>query len=411
MGRLLVAVLGVGATWVAATACTVDAVSLEGKKCPCADGYVCDALSKTCVADGLSFGGVAGKDGGSGGAAGASGTGGLAGDGGTGGTGGVKTGGTGGGGTGGTGGTGGVKTGGTGGGGTGGTGGTGGVKTGGTGGGGTGGTGGGGTGGTGGTGGGCPTGQKLCDGACVSTSSPTHGCASTMSCNPCPSGQPNATASCFVGFCGITCNSSSWGNCDMISSNGCETPLNASGSTAHCGKCNRSCSINHAAATTCTTGSCAPLCTDGYGNCNEASKPAPDDGCETALGNTTGHCGACGNSCSLQGGTLSKFSCAEGKCGCSTASQCEAANGLSGVSCNSALHLCVCEGSTCKQGEACSKEGPKALCSCNGGAACPTGSICCGTGCKNPLTDEDNCGGCGRSCGPAQTCNNGACFG
>ncbi len=117
MGRLLVAVLGVGATWVAATACTVDAVSLEGKKCPCADGYVCDALSKTCVADGLSFGGVAGKDGGSGGAAGASGTGGLAGDGGTGGTGGVKTGGTGGGGTGGTGGTGGVKTGGTGGGG------------------------------------------------------------------------------------------------------------------------------------------------------------------------------------------------------------------------------------------------------------------------------------------------------
>ena len=178
MGRLLVAVLGVGATWVAATACTVDAVSLEGKKCPCADGYVCDALSKTCVADGLSFGGVAGKDGGSGGAAGASGTGGLAGDGGTGGTGGVKTGGTGGGGTGGTGGTGGVKTGGTGGGGTGGTGGTGGVKTGGTGGGGTGGTGGGGTGGggtggTGGTGGGCPTGQKLCDGACVSTSSPT----------------------------------------------------------------------------------------------------------------------------------------------------------------------------------------------------------------------------------------------
>ena len=257
MGRLLVAVLGVGATWVAATACTVDAVSLEGKKCPCADGYVCDALSKTCVADGLSFGGVAGKDGGSGGAAGASGTGGLAGDGGTGGTGGVKTGGTGGGGTGGTGG---------------------------------GGTGGGGTGGTGGTGGGCPTGQKLCDGACVSTSSPTHGCASTMSCNPCPSGQPNATASCFVGFCGITCNSSSWGNCDMISSNGCETPLNASGSTAHCGKCNRSCSINHAAATTCTTGSCAPLCTDGYGNCNEASKPAPDDGCETALGNTTGHC-------------------------------------------------------------------------------------------------------------------------
>ncbi len=182
-------------------------------------------------------------------------------------------------------------------------------------GGGLGGTGGGGTGGggTGGTGG-CLSTQKLCSGACVSKLSATYGCSST-SCSPCPSGQPNATPSCLSGLCSISCTSSTWGNCDANNSNGCETPLNASGPTAHCGKCNRSCSNNHAAATTCTTGSCSPLCTDGYGNCNETSKPLPDDGCETALGNTTGHCGVCGNSCSLQGGTLSKFSCAEGKCG------------------------------------------------------------------------------------------------
>lgn len=112
----------------------------------------------------------------------------------------------------------------------------------------------------------------------------------------------------------------------------------------------------------------------------------------------------------VAGGLLSKFTCFGGNCGCSTTSQCEAANGMSGASCNTASHLCMCDAVACKVGEVCLKEGNKAVCSCNGSAACVSGSICCpSAGCVNPQTDKANCGGCGRACSQAQTCVGGSC--
>ncbi|MCE7892211.1 MAG: hypothetical protein DYH12_21335, partial [Sorangiineae bacterium PRO1] len=268
------------------------------------------------------------------------------------------------------------------------------------------------TGGTGGTGG-CLSTQKLCSGACVSKYSTTYGCSSTTSCSPCPAppSGTNSQASCTgTGpVCGLSCTSTNFGNCDGEFGNGCEKALNTS-DPAHCGKCSRTCSMANASSTACSGSSCAPTCNAGWGNCNESSKLVPDDGCESNLNTDSSDCGACGNVCSSQGGLVSKFSCFSGACGCSTTAQCEASNGLSGVSCNTTSHLCVCAGTTCKLGEACIKSGPDAVCSCNGGAACSTGSLCCpGAGCVNPLTNLDNCGGCGRKCGAGKSCSNGQC--
>jgi hypothetical protein len=51
------------------------------------------------------------------------------------------------------------------------------------------------------------------------------------------------------------------------------------------------------------------------------------------------------------------------------------------------------------------------ICSCNGGGDCDGGQICCSSGCKNPWSDEANCGACGHACGDGQTCMGGNCVG
>ncbi len=65
------------AVLVAHYACSVDAVELEGKECPCAAGYTCDPRTRVCII-GNATGGAAGA---TGGAAGATGSGGSAGGG------------------------------------------------------------------------------------------------------------------------------------------------------------------------------------------------------------------------------------------------------------------------------------------------------------------------------------------
>ncbi len=100
-------------------ACTVEPVELDGKRCPCAGGYVCDSALNRCVLPGGAGGtGASGGASPTGGAAGASASGGAAGASGASGSGGSATGGNGGSGgsaTGGNGGSGGSATGGNGG--------------------------------------------------------------------------------------------------------------------------------------------------------------------------------------------------------------------------------------------------------------------------------------------------------
>ncbi|MBE7480358.1 MAG: hypothetical protein HS104_10300 [Polyangiaceae bacterium] len=319
------------------------------------------------------------------------GTGGSAGGGGAG-TGGGATGGTGGGVTGGTGGgvtggTGGGVTGGTGGGVTGGTGGA------------TGGTGGA-TGGTGGTAT-CPGNQKLCNGACVATNDPKYGCAAP-SCDPCT--LPNATTQCVGGLCALQTCSSGYDSCDANAANGCEQTLDT---TDHCGACSRKCNTLNSTSAVCTASACRHACNTGFGDCSSPTT-GPDNGCETDLATTKANCGVCGNNCGslgAQGG----FGCKAGTCVCLENSQCLTTGGLSNSSCNQAAGLCVCDGTTCKPGEACGKTSGNTVCQCAGGPACATGESCCPGGCADTQTDENHCGGCGVKCATGKTCTAGVC--
>lgn len=79
------------------------------------------------------------------------------------------------------------------------------------------------------------------------------------------------------------------------------------------------------------------------------------------------------------------------------------------VTCETATHICTCNAQKCAPGETCDKLGANAVCACNSGPACTDKQVCCPTGCKYVDTDEANCGGCNRKCGPGQTCTNGTC--
>ena len=53
--------MGITAIWLQWTSCSVAEVDLEGKRCPCAAGWVCDPETDLCVVD-RAAGGSGGAD-------------------------------------------------------------------------------------------------------------------------------------------------------------------------------------------------------------------------------------------------------------------------------------------------------------------------------------------------------------
>jgi hypothetical protein len=290
------------------------------------------------------------------------------------------------------------------------TGGTGGTPTGGTGGitGGTGGTAGG-TGGTaGGTGGtaGCPAGQKSCGDGCVDVTDPAFGCG-TSGCEPCLIA--NAEVQCVANLCALLKCDAGFADCNVNLADGCESTLDT---TSDCGACGRACSTTNSSSATCAGGKCSHVCQAGFGDCVQPPSPVADDGCEADFSASATSCGSCGNNCTTQGAPASPFECKSGACGCGNNAQCVLGGAPQAQSvCNTGTGVCSCNNAACKPGEACGKQGPNAVCSCNGGAACAAGQSCCpgSAGCKNTLTDAANCGGCGRVCATGFVCSAGAC--
>jgi len=100
----------------------------------------------------------------------------------------------------------------------------------------------------------------------------------------------NATGSCSTGMCAVATCDAGFDDCDMMSSNGCETPLDT---PMDCGVCGVPCDVAHASET-CATGSCVlGACDAGYGNCDTMDP----NGCEVDLSLTDAHCGMCGMAC------------------------------------------------------------------------------------------------------------------
>lgn len=127
----------------------------------------------------------------------------------------------------------------------------------------------------------CPSGQKLCDGGCVSIDDPAFGCGATT-CDRC-SVPFAATLKCEGGRCAVATCEPARADCNGLGEDGCEADL---GAAATCGNCKMACG---AAIPFCTpSGQCVERCPDGLTACQGAC---------VDLARSDQNCGACGNRC------------------------------------------------------------------------------------------------------------------
>jgi hypothetical protein len=209
----------------------------------------------------------------------------------------------------------------------------------------------------------------------------------------------NAIPACMASACAIGSCMSGFADCDLMTANGCETPVDT---TTDCGFCGVACA-NPNGTTTCTAGACLPTCTAGYADCDGNKS----NGCEASL-STTSNCGVCGNACSFPnagasctGGacTLGKCNPGWGDCDGNPANGCETNLNSNAAHCGSCASFCflgkICAGGACAN-------------------TCPAGSADCDAdpldGCEtNTASDGNNCGGCNIKCADTQYCAAGTC--
>jgi hypothetical protein len=154
--------------------------------------------------------------------------------------------------------------------------------------------------------GGCAPGFKPCGGGCVQVSDPDYGC-SASGCDPCA--VPNAVAKCSGALCAVQSCNSGWTDCNQTSADGCEVATAAD--SKNCGSCGNECQFPHAAAS-CELGVCKRgACDNGFDDCDGVAL----SGCEGDLLADPKHCGSCANACSTSGGTPV---CNAGQCGFSS---------------------------------------------------------------------------------------------
>jgi len=244
----------------------------------------------------------------------------------------------------------------------------------------------------------CPAGKADCDRDNVTCETDLHSVANCGACAFACGSLANATASCPAGSCLPVCTTG-FQDCDASASTGCETDVRTN---SNCGSCGKACAYANASAS-CTAGVCQiAACTAGYGDCNGN----PSDGCEQRL-NDNAHCGQCGKTCALANAAVS---CSSGSCAVSNcnagfancdgnaANGCEANLNTSNQNCGKCSQVCASNRS-CVAG----------ACVCTSNANCSTGQLCCSGACVDTRSDEANCGACGAACTSTQTCCSSSC--
>jgi len=161
-----------------------------------------------------------------------------------------------------------------------------------------------------------------------------------------------------------------WGDCNGISSDGCEEDLTTN---TNCGSCGNACGNNQS----CIFGICK--CDDGYADCDGDAL----NGCEADLLADDDNCGKCWNMCDIG----SDYKCCHGECMLKVDGQCP----------NNCLTSCEPHGYC---------DNDTGSCVCYSG----WGDCTFDPGCETDLTASRNhCGNCNRICLETQYCNNGTC--
>ena len=252
----------------------------------------------------------------------------------------------------------------------------------------------------------CDTGWADCDGE------PENGCETSTeddvdNCGACGATcafANTADVACTEGVCTFGSCSTGFGDCDLVTANGCEANLSAD--PMNCGTCDNACP-NAGGVAECSFGACTlSSCSEGLGDCTDAP------GCETNLDTSVEHCGYCGNACSFAHATAQ---CVEGDCrllACDDGyGDCDG-NPQNGCETNTSTSTSNC--GSC--GTQCSDNHIAASC-VNGNCAglCDIGWDDCNgnrtlDGCETDIFhDPDNCGGCGLYC--CSLCKVGTCMG
>jgi hypothetical protein len=291
-----------------------------------------------------------------------------------------------------------------------------------------------------------PTGVALCCAGmgCSSTGSCTCGgtdcaaprvCCGGTECRDVRSDNDNCGACGRRCAAGLTCRNGACTCAGAICSTGdtcCSTGCaNLQNDVRNCGACGKSCQPGEI----CANGRCACVATTPSPGGPLPPQPPSCSSGQTCCGGTCStlvddvrNCGACGIACRIG------EQCDKGTCSCEGGAPCVGnqrccPGGFAGPGgCFDTSHdpqncgacgnrcatgqicssgVCVSGGCSCSNNNQCTSNGG---CSCNGGPACTGSSNCCGmAGCRDLLTDEQNCGACGKACGVGQLCCGGAC--
>ncbi|WP_437774529.1 hypothetical protein [Sorangium sp. So ce1097] len=221
---------------------------------------------------------------------------------------------------------------------------------------------------------------------------------------------------CRNGVCGETICPAGRGDCNGDPEDGCE--VNLAADAQNCGTCGSLCTVANGTGKCTATGCAIDRCDAGFADCDGSY----DNGCETSTDTSLSHCGGCGETCTIAGGTPK---CEGGDCkvrtcdsgrgdcdgnpdnGCETnvnsnQTHCGACAAAGGVNCNTIYANAT---ATCQSG-ACSFVG------CQAGYGNCNSSLT--DGCEaNIRTDEAHCGACGTQCNTIHTtsnlCIDGAC--
>ncbi len=275
----------------------------------------------------------------------------------------------------------------------------------------------------------CGAGYHACGAQCLANAS-TGSCGA--SCTPCAP-PANAVSTCDGTRCGYGCLPG-WGDCDGVTTNGCERALNTA---SNCGACGVACGASapvclpsgasFACATSCTPGPCAPagLCQYGAIDCGSGSPVcvpttlyAPGTPCRGGSGvcDSLGACNACtmgaacptGNPC-----TFGATDCRTGMPVCTFAGNVNVGITCPGGVCNGAGNCVACaSGSSCTTGNPCVQG---AISCASGSPLCvTTGNATAGTPCGSGDASGfcDGAGACstctsGLSCTPSNPCMQG----